>query len=382
MGAEASIMRLPSPSFMRFPLFAGFLGFILTCCFFAYVSNYNSSPGKRNLLQTTSPIPQLLAADPTMSNTAFAAVPSDQTCAADKQRIAALEAEVQRLKGGAVATAKDIGDGAQTEMMSMANNGQGFAMLQPGQGIKSLVIEIGLHSAIMDPKPEQFIIGVEASLKSLCKPETGRDDGVNPFDFTKPRTAFFPAAMGSRVGVTDWYERAGWTAANSMAKQDTMVAYHGPTKAVTSITIAPVVTLTTILVNVPATMPLALLKIDAQAHNYYIVVGAGDHIKRAAVIFTECTIDMAADGKTGASVYGDENDNCSNIRKHLEGKGFIYMGSITDQDTDKTGDMMFARPEYAGQMRPCVNVWQGMSRPKQGEEDCLHSKITPLVHRL
>lgn len=357
---------------MRHALFAGFLGFVLAGCLFASISNYQSSTvkGERSLL-AAAPLDQT-------TQTFYAA--DKQTIAALEQRIAALEAEVQASKGGASATttmAKGIGDGAQTEIMSMANNGKGFAMLQLDQGIKSLVIEIGLHSEIMDPKPEQFIIGVEASLKSLCQPEI---EGVFPLN--KNRTAYFPAAMGSKVGVTDWYERAGWTAANSMARQDSMVAYHGPDKAVTSIGIAPVVTLTTILVNVPTTMPLALLKIDAQAHNYYIIVGAGDHIKRAAVIFTECTIDMAADGRTGASVYGDENDNCSNIRKYLEGKGFIYMGAIEESDKDMTGDMMFARPEYAEEMRPCVHKWQGMSMPKQAEEKCLHDRITHIIHRL
>merc|ERR1719460_3410963 len=115
---------------MRHALFAGFQGFVLAGCLFASISNYQSSTvkGERSLL---------------------AAAPLDQTTqtfyAADKQRIAALEAEVQASKGGAGATttmAKGIGDGAQTEIMSMANNGKGFAMLQLDQGIKSLVIEI------------------------------------------------------------------------------------------------------------------------------------------------------------------------------------------------------------------------------------------------
>ena len=258
------------------------------------------------------------------------------------------------------------------EMMAVANNGSGFAMLQPDQGIKSVVIEIGLHTAIMTPKENQFIIGVEASLKSLC-------DSRN-FDLAKPRTAYIAGAMGNAVGIADWYERAGWAAANSLAKQDSMVAYHGPDKAVTSITITPVVTLATVITNIPESVPIALLKIDAQAHNIYIITGAGDLVQRAAVIFSECTVDMASDGKTGASVYGDENDNCSNIQKHLEAKGFTYMGGLADDTTDKTQDIMFAQPKYVETVKSCVNKWGEISRPKQGEEHCLHRKITDLLH--
>ena len=100
----------------------------------------------------------------------------------------------------------------------------------------------------------------------------------------------------------------------------------------------------------------------------------------AAVIFSECTVDMASDGKTGASVYGDENDNCSNIQKHLEAKGFTYMGGLADDTTDKTQDIMFAQPKYVETVKSCVNKWGETSYPKQGEEHCLHGKITDLLH--
>jgi len=250
-----------------------------------------------------------------------------------------------------------------------------FAMLQPDQGIKSLVIEIGLDDTIMTPKPEQFIIGVEASIKSLCE----------GFNLSRERTALLSAAMGDHVGMADWYERAGWMAANSMAKQDTLVDYHGPTKAVTSITAVPVVSLHTLITNVPASMPIALLKIDAQAHNYYIIAGAGELIKRAAVIFSECTVDMASDGQTGASVFGDENDNCSNIRMYLEAKGFTFMGGMADDSTDKSMDIMFAQPKYIAAMKPCFTensreFGDPKSMPKWKAEDCFHEKITPIVH--
>lgn len=276
--------------------------------------------------------------------------------------------------GGVVPTAAEMGGGSASEMMSIANNGKGFAMLQE-PGLRSLVIEIGLHDVVMDPRGDkQHVIGIEASLRSMCEPWA--TPGVS---LKKPRLTLLAAAMGSRVGVTDWFERDGWTAANSMSKQDSLVAYAGPTKAVTSVTVAPVITLATILSNVPSTLPLAFLKIDAQAHNYYIIVGAQEHINRAEVIFSECTIDMASDGKTGASVYGDENDNCSNIRKYLEGKGFVWMGGETDASTDKTGDQYFCRPQHVEKLKHCVRKWQEWSMPKASEESCLHQTISPIV---
>jgi len=277
---------------------------------------------------------------------------------------------------GVVATAAEMGGGSASEIMSIANNGKGFTMLQE-PGLRSLVIEIGLHSTVRDPiGDKQHLIGIEASLRSMC--EAWATPGVS---LKKPRLTLLAAAMGSRVGVTDWFERDGWTAANSMSKQDSLVAYTGPAKAVTSVTVAPVITLATILSNVPSTLPLAYLKIDAQAHNYYIIVGAQEHINRAEVIFSECTIDMASDGKTGASVYGDENDNCSNIRKYLEGKGFVWMGGETDASTDKTGDQYFCRPQHAEKLKHCVRKWQEWHLTGKGnEESCLHTSITDIVH--
>ena len=124
-------------------------------------------------------------------------------------------------------TAAEMTGGAAAEMMSMANYGKGFMMLQPDQKIKSLVIEIGLDDTVMQPLEHQHLIGIEASLKSIC--ELRAASAVQ----ASPRTTLLAAAMGSRVGVTDWYERAGWTAANSMSAQPNLPLALGSSKSVT-----------------------------------------------------------------------------------------------------------------------------------------------------
>jgi len=94
-------------------------------------------------------------------------------------------------------------------------------------------------------------------------------------------------------------------------------------------------------------------------------------------------VDLASDGKTGASVYGDENDNCSNIRQYLEAKGFTYLGEIVDNPTDKSADMMFAQPKYVEAMRSCIQdrQWKTKSWPTGSPETCMHTEITKLVHK-
>jgi len=271
------------------------------------------------------------------------------------------------------AAARDTGDdddGVLHLMMPVANNGKGFAMLQPDQGIKSLVIEIGLlRSPIMKPKPEQFIIGVEASIKSLC---------TEGFNLSGQRTAFLSVAMGSHVGMTDWYDQY----------------LYGPTKLVTSVTVAPVVSLHTLITNVPTSMPIALLKIDTQAHNYHhIIAGAGELIKRVAVIFSECIVNIAhhgaADERADASLYGDENDSCLNIRMYLEAKGFTFMGITADnyESATRKMDIMFAQPKYAAAMKPCFTKNarefgdpRAPMMPKRKALGCFHEKITTIVH--
>ena len=115
----------------------------------------------------------------------------------------------------------------------------------------------------------------------------------------KKRVSVIPAAMGETMGMTDWYERAGWPAANSVGETKGLEATKGATKAVTSITVSPVITLASIILNIPEAVTIPLIKIDAQAYNYNTIKGAGDAIKRAATVFSECTVDQNSEGKRG-----------------------------------------------------------------------------------
>jgi len=208
----------------------------------------------------------------------------------------------------------------------------------------------------------------------------------NPNGVFKKRVSVIPAAMGHTAGMTDWFERSGHPAANSVGETKGLEAHHGAAKAVTSITVAPVITLASIILNVPQAVKIPMVKVDAQAFNYYSLQGAGESIKRAATVFTECTVDENSAGKRGVDVYGELVDTCSNIRKYMEGKGFVYLGSLVENDTDLSADMAFTQPQYVELMKPCYDgpgkVYQGVKAHKDGNEfHCMLHHLTPVLEK-
>jgi len=65
------------------------------------------------------------------------------------------------------------------------------------------------------------VIGVEASLRSTREqPKLAEQAAIGV------GATILVAAMSDRNGVTDWYERKGWPAANSLAPQQEYVEYR------------------------------------------------------------------------------------------------------------------------------------------------------------
>jgi len=238
-----------------------------------------------------------------------------------------------------------------------------FSFLQHNT-VSSVMIEIGLHNEIATPEPGQHVIGIEASLKSIQQ---------NPQLTQQRDTTVLNAAMGEERGVADWFERPGLEQANSLSSQP---EFDKDFSVSAVATIVPVIRLEDVLAKVPAHVQIAMVKVDAQGHNYHVLKGGGSLLRNAAVIFTECSTDM-----DGVRIYGQPLDACSNIRSMIEAMGYTWMGNIYESPEDRAIDMAFTHQQNINTLRGCWEDFQGNNTKRYDSDEVkVQSEVWPCLN--
>lgn len=239
---------------------------------------------------------------------------------------------------------RDGGKGGGTEGPTSRVKTTHKLMVQPGTGV---IIEIGLHNQMLSPiGPNSFVLGVEASLDSII-------ENMGPYRKV-PQTSILNAAVFDRDGLSVFQEMDGWTAASTLVVDAGLEKWEGGQFAITRQTPVATIKLGHLIDSIPEHSRLDLLKVDVQGVNYNVLAGAGDKIKRARSVFTECTRDaIKQNGFTSVELFGNEDDLCSNIRSYMETMGFVYIGHWVEGFGDASGDIAFVAKQYVDLVRSC-----------------------------
>jgi len=156
-------------------------------------------------------------------------------------------------------------------------------------GIKQVIIDIGLLNSILTPRPMEWVVGVDASVREATK------FNLHGKCAALKRCTLILAAVGDGISrfVTLWESSRVGGSANIVGTDATMWPMELAPATV------PLISLKNLIDAVPDHLPIKLCKSDTNGNDVFVLKSAGSSLRRCQQICIEIIGDQTGGGPKG-----------------------------------------------------------------------------------